>query len=200
MIIKLITPPSGEPITLAQARLQCRIDSDLTDDDSLLTGIIIPQVREQIESRSGRALLTQTWLLQLDKFPDARAAVALPKPPVQSVAFVKYVDANGTLQTWSSANYIFQADEDAATITPAFGVDWPAIREQAGAVQIQFVSGYSDDDSKVPLRAKQLMLLLVAHFYNNREAVVVDNRIAANELPLAYETLMQSLCPGSRFL
>ena len=38
MIIKVITAPTSEPITLAEAKAQCRVDG--TDEDTLITSLI----------------------------------------------------------------------------------------------------------------------------------------------------------------
>ena len=51
MSLTLITPAAAEPITLAEARAQCRIDG--TDEDALLT-IAIAAARSRAEHETGR--------------------------------------------------------------------------------------------------------------------------------------------------
>ena len=68
MSLVIITPPATEPITLTEAKAQCRVDG--TAEDALLT-IYIQAAREQCERLIGRKLITQTVEQRLDAFPDA---------------------------------------------------------------------------------------------------------------------------------
>ena len=53
-----LTPPAAEPLTLAEAKLHLRVDADITDDDSLITALIVT-ARQQAEHRTGRSLVSQ---------------------------------------------------------------------------------------------------------------------------------------------
>jgi hypothetical protein len=55
-----------EPITLADAKLHCRIE--YPDDDALVTSLITA-ARRHCETQLRQALITQTWLMYLDSFP-----------------------------------------------------------------------------------------------------------------------------------
>ena len=57
MTSTLIAPPGEEPVTLAEAKAWCRIDA--ADEDALLSALIAA-ARLQVESLTGRALVTQT--------------------------------------------------------------------------------------------------------------------------------------------
>jgi hypothetical protein len=94
MAYKIITQPTVEPVTLAEAKIQCRADGN--ELDSLLTGVIIPAARRSAEHETGRALCTQTRELVLDAFP---ADFELYGSPIQSVVSVKYLDESGNEQT-----------------------------------------------------------------------------------------------------
>lgn len=64
---KVITAPTPEPVTLAEARLQIKADSDTTED-TLITGWI-KSARKIAEQYTGRALAPQTLEMALDCFP-----------------------------------------------------------------------------------------------------------------------------------
>lgn len=62
----LVQGPASEPITLADAKLNLRVD--LADDDALITDAIA-MARERCELETGLQLITATWEIWLDHFP-----------------------------------------------------------------------------------------------------------------------------------
>ena len=143
MPLTLVTPPTLEPLTLAEATSHLRVD--LNDDDDLITDLITA-AREYAETVTRRALLTQTWDLKLDAFPASSGTpVRLPFPPLQSVTSIQYVDTNGDTQTWSSDDYIVDAPSGPQAvqgrITPAYQESYPTTRGIINAVTIRFVTG-----------------------------------------------------------
>ena len=168
MPLTLITAPSVEPVTLAEAKLQCKVDADLTADDALISALI-SAVREQAEHEIGGALITQTWERTLDAFPAAGGALELGMPPVQSLVSVKYLDAAGTEQTLVNTAYTLDAVAGPGWVLPAAGTDWPAAGDYANAVRVRFVAGYGLA-AAVPAAVKAWMLLHIAEWYAQREA------------------------------
>src|SRR5690349_16359269 len=84
MSLSLITPPVGEPVTLADAKAHLKID---TSDDDALIGQLITAARARVEWHTGRALMTQSWILWLDRWPDD-GIVAIPLAPLAAVTAV----------------------------------------------------------------------------------------------------------------
>ena len=80
MGLKLITAAGSEPITLAQLKAQCRVDT--SDDDAVLT-LAIAAARAKAENYTGTAIISQTWEQTLDAFPEAE--IEILKPPVTSI-------------------------------------------------------------------------------------------------------------------
>src|SRR4051794_11419297 len=97
MRYKVVTPVEIEPVSLAEARLQCKVDDDDDSHDAALTSLITA-ARENAEHHTGRALAVQTLEMALDAFP-ACGGFGLPMLPVASVASIKYTDAAGAEQT-----------------------------------------------------------------------------------------------------
>src|SRR5580765_8015305 len=107
MSLSLFAAPAAEPLTLSEVKAHLRIDT--TDEDAYLT-TLITVARMRCEGATRRALITQTWDWVIDRWPTwegyhggqtfepaytslpAGGFVWLPKPPLQSVAFVHYVD------------------------------------------------------------------------------------------------------------
>jgi uncharacterized phiE125 gp8 family phage protein len=174
MPVKLITAPATEPITLAEAKLHLRVDASATDEDALISALIVA-ARQDAEHETGRALITQTWELALDCF---LSEIRLQKPPIASIVSVKYIDTAGVLQTLASSAYLLDAHSEPGRLTPAYGTCWPANRVQANAVMIQYTAGYADAAS-VPQTIKNWMLMRIATLYAHREEYVAGQTIAA---------------------
>lgn len=169
-----VTPPAAEPVSTADAKSHLRVD--ISDDDTLIDAMV-EECREQAEDFLGRALVTQTLSLQLDGFPQV---IQVPRPPLQSVSSITYIDSDGATQTLDSSKYRVDTKSEPGRITPAFGEVWPSTRFVTGAVTVQFVAGYGAA-ADVPKRFKRAILLAVGHLYENREDTIIGT--SAIELP-----------------
>jgi uncharacterized phiE125 gp8 family phage protein len=192
MPLTLVTAPAAEPFADATLpRLQLRLTG--TDQDSFFTSLAIPAARDRAEAATRRQLISATWDLVLDRFPSCDV-IELPKPPLQSVTWIKYVDTAGTLQTWSAAEYLWQAPAGPrcrrGRIEPAYGYFWPSVREQLGAVQIRFVAGYGAAGTAVPTRLLQAMLQDIGGLYEFREGLIAG--AAPTEIPSAAAAVYRS--------
>lgn len=176
MSLTLITAPAKEPLELADAKHQVQQDQAITADDDAFETRWIPAVRGRCEGATDRQLITATWDLCLPWFPCG--PIELPKPPLQSVLWVKYVDAAGVLQTWDSAHYSVDAPTGERArrgrIWPVYGVTWPSVRPQWNAVQVRFTAGYGLSGAPVPALLKQAMLLDLGSMFAHREQVIID--------------------------
>lgn len=166
MALKRITAPAAEPVTLAEAKAQCRVED--TASDALITALIIA-ARELAEHETGRSLMTQTWELALDAFPAGE--IDLIKVPAQSITSIKYFDGAAIEQTISGANYALDSYGIRHWAIPASGFSWPSTLDSANAVKVRFVAGYADAAS-VPQSVKHWILIHVAYWFANREAAV----------------------------
>ena len=178
MAAKLITAPAKEPITLTD--LETHLRADLSNETATVA-VMISSARDRAETITRRALITQTWELVLDLFPQSSGAIGLPFPPLQSVTSIKYIDPDGVEQTLNAADYIVDKDSEPARIVPAYGKTWPSTRYQINAVRVRFVCGYGDTATDVPMPIKQWMLLQIGSMYENREAINIGNTV--NPIP-----------------
>lgn len=207
--LTLITPPAAEPVLLADAKLHMRVD--YTDDDALIPGLITA-ARELVEQTVGRQLVTATWQVTLDHFPTlpnsqfqagnpnaivpqvnyqwplnpAAWAIHLPNGPVQQVLSVQYYDDTNTLQTMPSNEYQCDSLSEPARLTPVSGGFWPEALWQPDAVRVQYTSGYAT----VPQTLIQAIKMIVAHWYNHREAVITEPGIKPVDLPMGVDRLL----------
>lgn len=183
--LKIVTPPAREPVSLSEAKAHCRIFG--TDDDGLISGYIIA-ARTKIERSYNLALMTQTWDMTLPGWPDTCGHFLLGLSPVQSVTSVKYYDTSNVQQTLPAATYDFDGAQEPARLTLSFNYTWPITFNRLAPVAIRFVAGYGDQPGAVPEPIRLAILLMVGHFYENREAVLVGQTAA--DLPLGVDALL----------
>lgn len=189
MALSLATAPSVEPMLKAEAKAYLRVDSANTDEDTLVDSLIIA-ARQQAETYTGRALITQTWDLVLDRFPSGDRPIDVPLPPLQSVTSITYLDTNGTSQTLSSANYIVDTKNEPGRIALAVGESWPDTQaDRINAVTVRFVAGYGAA-AAVPEGIKTAMKLLIAHWFENREPVAAGVGFSSTPMPMSVEMLL----------
>ncbi len=162
---KQTVAPTSEPITLAEAKAQLRVESDFTDDDTWIN-TAITVVREQVEALTNRALMPQTFELAIDGFSDE---IQIPKPPFSSLTSIKYYDEDNVLQTLASSYYLVNDFSEPAIIARKTDQTYPGTYDRLDAVRIVFVAGYADASS-VPTSIKQAMLMLLTDLYDNRSA------------------------------
>lgn len=167
MYAKLVSGPAIEPVSLAEAKLQCRVDT--SDEDARISALIVT-ARRQAEQATGRAWITQTWDFLADSFPAGCREIELLRNPVQSVISITYTDADGNSQPLDASAYVFEPSAVPAVLVPAYGSTWPATRCMPGAVRIRCSCGYGAAATDVPAEVKQWMLLQIAHWHENVSA------------------------------
>lgn len=181
----------AEPLTLAQARLQCRLDAEGSPpshpDDDLLSAFIAV-AREQVERFTGRALRYQRLRVALDDFSDV---IDLAYSPVLAVESVSYVDSAGATVVMDAADYRLDVRTVPARLAPAVGTTWPTPAEVPGAVEIVYTAGYptggSPDPEPVPRSLVHAMRLMLTHWYEHRSDVEATQHY---EIPMGSVALM----------
>lgn len=190
MALKLITPPTTYPVSLAEAKAHLRVDH--SDEDAMIE-IYRKAATEDAENFTGRAFYDQVWDLYLDEFP-ASGPIAIPRSPLIEVVGVFTRDSAGGEQEWAAASYLVDGITELGRISlPDAGV-WPTIEEISNAVRIRFRAGYVDQDvspesGSVPYSIKAAILLMMASLYQHRETVVIGQTVVV--MPLSAERLLR---------
>ena len=135
-------------------------------EDNLITQLI-QAAREYCQDYQNRAYCTQTWYLWLDEWPEY---IKVPLPPLVSVTSIKYYDTTNAEATMTASDYYADTNSTPGRVVLAWGKTWPGTTlRPANGICVEFVCGYGAA-STVPAAVKQAMLLLIAHWYENREA------------------------------
>ena len=159
------SPPAEEPISLEDAKLHLRVD---TDDEDALIRELISAAREYCEDITSRALVTQTIIAYPKSFGEA-----LPRPPLQSVAKVTYTDSTGAEHTMApGVDYLVDTVNE-RLVLPA-GKAWPTFAPNpVNPIIVEYTAGYDIP----PRTVRQAMKLLISYWYDNRQPGELDERM-----------------------
>ena len=158
-----ISPPGAEPLLLDEVKTHLRIDHD-TEDESLQA--LIAAARESCESFTGRALITRTYSLYLDSWPEVQ--LALPRPPLVSVVEINTYDEANAVTVFSSSGYFVDTAGAPARIVLKDGVSPPEAGRAASGIEIRFKAGYGTTPQSVPAPLRQGMKQMAAYLYEHR--------------------------------
>ena len=158
---KIVTEPTEEPVTLAEAKGHLRITS--SDENTVLNNLI-KTVRKQAEKLTGRAIITQTRKAFYAGWPDEY--FILPWPNLASVTHVKYTNSAAVGTTWAADEYIVDTDKEPGRVQLGYGESFPsATLYPSNPIEIQFVCGYGLAAS-VPQDLKTVLLLGIERLYD----------------------------------
>jgi len=147
------------------------------------------------EDFTGRIVNVSEFKCTLDSFPSNGKLVELMRYPVKAIQEIKFVDADGADQVLVLEDCRIDYSEP-LRLAPALNKSWPVVAPVLGAITIKFECGYADVASLRP-SARQAILMMVGHFYNNRESVVVGR--VTNEVPHSARMLMENDKISNRF-
>lgn len=174
--------PDETPVSVPDAKLHLRVDH--SEDDALIEAFIAAAT-EHLDGWTGtlgRAIVTQTWEQNYAGFsPELR----LPLGPVDAVSSIQYFDADNASQTLPETEYTTLTDAAGTYIVPAVGKSWPSTYSRPIAVTVTYVAGLEADE--VPAPIKTAILLMVALWYENREAAT---EASLSELPFGVKALL----------
>ena len=174
--------PAAEPLSTAQAKTYLRVEH--SEEDSLIDNLI-EAARVHVEMFTHRSLINTTFTLKLDAFPQE---IRTPRSPLSSVTSITYIDTNGASQTLSTDTYDVDTDTEPGRIFLKHNQDWPDTRGINNAVTVTFVAGYGSASTDIPESLRAAVSMLTAHYYEQREPVVVGT--ITGRIPMSVESLM----------
>lgn len=156
-------------LTLAKQHLRV-----LHDDENALITAYLDAAKDWVESFTGK-LLERREVTQIERgFVSYFRLFHGPDPATVSVAYTDADFASGSV-----ADPLIAGDR----VYPPLGEIWPAAATNT-PVTVTYTAGYTE----TPDALDAAVLLLVGHYYKNREAITVSNT-NPSELPLAVESL-----------
>ncbi|NBW09969.1 MAG: hypothetical protein EBR82_18280 [Caulobacteraceae bacterium] len=137
---KCLNPPSAEPISLTEAKLQLRRTAQFVVEDATIQRQI-EAARNAVEADTCRALCWQRWKLTLDEWPDVWELYRCPVIAVESVKYNDFTTPTAVQVTVDPATYKVSLSEP-ARIQPAFTKYWLPPRPELASVEVVFTAGY----------------------------------------------------------
>jgi uncharacterized phiE125 gp8 family phage protein len=162
---------TAEVLTATEVALHLHTGT-ATEEDELVRRLLTA-ARRYCEAVDGRTYLATTYVLRTDAFPSGDPTISLPRPPLRTVSSVRYIDPTGATATLAAAGYTVDTASTPGRLVPALGTTWPSTYAVPNAVMITYVAGSATDPVDVVADRKAAMLLLVGHWFANRESVVV---------------------------
>lgn len=188
--LRTLVAASAEPLTLVQARLQCKVDAFDTGtsppshpDDSLIEALITA-ARETVENFTLTILTDAVYEYRCASFG---GGLLLPRGPVDSVDWVRYLDSDEQEQTLATSVWYLDDNPWQAMIGLKKNQVWPEVYRRDDAVRIRFSGGFRSPNP-MPQQLLQAMKLMIGHWYRNRENAVVGTIIT--DIPLGAQVLM----------
>ncbi len=181
MPLILTSGPSVEPLSLDDAKLHCRVDGDAED---VLIASLILAARLHVEHCLDLALISQSWSLYLDRWPDARH-VEIPLAPLISVDAVRLYSPTNTFVTLDPDLFVVDLASRRARIARNDGQSWPLPGRAVNGIEIAFTAGYGTTADEVPMPIRHALRMLVAHWYEAREPVLFGENADPVPAPVA---------------
>ncbi len=176
----LKTAPAAEPVLKAAAKIHLNIEAAFTGDDNYID-TLIPMARENAEQITQRRLITQTWYLYLDDWPDSGELI-LPFGSLQSVTSVKYTDTADDQSTMSNTEYTVDINSRIGRIVLDYGESWPTdTLHPTNPIVVEFICGYGVAGANVPDPIIQAIMVDIADMFWSRSSDVPERNIPVIE-------------------
>lgn len=197
MSLSILTPPTLEPVSLAEVKTFLRVDN--TDEDEALVADIAA-ARDWVEERTGLRLMTQTWRWTVsihwkhhgvanpstdyetrvpERYGDRvirygmwirhQPYLRFPLWPAQSISQITYRQ-NGSDVVYTGSPRVLPNGK--IIFNPSDPPPLPD--EQEDAITVDVVCGYGNSRLQVPDRYKRAIRMLCAHWYENRGIYIMS--------------------------
>jgi len=190
MMLTEQTPVPEAALPVAAFRDHLQLGSGFSDDgvqDPVLA-TCLRAAMAAIEAQTDKALLTRTFQYEVSAWRDI-GRQELPIAPVASVSAFSVTDLLGNTEAIGTEAYRLVPDFYRPVII-AKGWSLPVI-PTGGTAAITFEAGFGSAWDDVPADIGQAVLMLAAHFYDNRSAMAVRGKA----LPHGIESLVRRYRP-----
>lgn len=179
----LVQGPQAPVVDVPTAKTQMHVDTSADDVKIEMLLAAATQRMDGADGILGRALMPQTWQMQLMDWP--AAYIEIPLPPLIRITSIAYLDPGGAEITLDPSLYrVVNMGSKRSRILRAIGTTWPPVATgQPDAVSITFDAGYEDAASPannpVPEPIRQAIVLLADDWYNRGAQADLPEAVAS---------------------
>ncbi len=188
MILTELSAPPSTAVPVRALAEHLRLGSGFADDGSQdqLLELYLRSAMAAIEARLGRVLLARPFSWTVTHWRE-ETCQGLPIGPVVSVESITFQEADGTETEVDAETWSVLRDAQRPRLVGKFGRSLPRI-PRGGQAEIRFTAGFGASWEDVPHDLRQAVLMLTAHFYENR----VEGGAAAGAMPFGVLVLIEA--------
>lgn len=179
--------PTYRPVTDGQVLEHLRVTDDA---EQQLASSMLDAVLAYLDGPRGilgRCIITQTWRLELAEFAND---MTLPVEPVQSVTVQYRNDAGAWVTLTGGTDYdLLTPMGEPPRVALGWNAAWPTTGDYRYPVRIDMVAGEAIASADV----QALVLMLTAHWFQNREAV---SDVQMMPVPMSVSALIDNIRRG----
>jgi len=173
----------AEPVTLTEAKAQCRMETD-NSDDTFITSLIAP-ARAYVERCTRLFWVAATRSETFGRWGDY---LEIYRRPIASIGGITY-GSDGTGTTFTG----FQANLSSFPLRIYPGTDGFPTLDDGQTITVTYTSGALASTDEEYLIGKRAMLLLIGHWFEFREAAAAG--IVSQEIAFCVSSLLDELGP-----
>ncbi len=194
--LSLTTAPAKQPVTMDEIRAYLRLETDDIDEDPVIAALVVAST-DHAEIYLGRALITQTFLWSMDRWPvkaghrgdqwwdgvrtgsmdslyNAERSIDVPRPPLQSVTSITTYDDADVSSVFAASKYYVDTAGQPGRIVLRNSAETPAPTRVANGIETVYIAGYGDDYADVPESIRQGILRMATHLYEHRGECTIE--------------------------
>lgn len=176
MLLKEAAPGAPTPIPLTEFAAHLRLGHGFADDgaEDALLELYLRHASVVVEARTGQALIARSYLLQIAGWSQ-RGYLVLPVGPVAAIDRIRFVRAGATVEL-APGEWALEPGRARQRLTGPGGGPLRPVPHGALA-ELEFTAGHAADWAEVPGDLRQAVLLLAAHYYENRHGELGEEAV-----------------------
>lgn len=177
----------AEPITLTEAKAQCQMADDSTQD-TFITSLIAP-ARAYVERCTRRLFVSGTRIEMFTRWGDY---LEIWRTPITSITSVKYSTTSDPTDDATYTGFVTNLGFP-VRISPGIDDAFPDL-VTGGTITVTYAAGAVDSSSEEYLIGKRAMLLLIGFWFDNRGEIAIDK-----DTKFAVDCILDELSPVSAY-
>jgi len=169
MILTATAPAALNPVPIREFAAHLRLAEGFADDtpEDALLDLYLRNATAAVETRLAQTLIRRSFTLELGAW-NRNGQLVLPVGPVAAIDSLRFLGADGPIEGDPTGIQV-EPGRSRQRLSGAGGACLPAI-PKGHTAELGFQAGYGESWNAVPDDLRQSVLLLAAHYFENRHA------------------------------